>query len=103
MVVPAKGGPYDLGTVVVRNALAVDPASAQASATSDPLPQILKGIPIDLRKIALDLDRPEFTLNPTSCEPMAILGQGSRRWARALRSRSASRPEHARRCPSTRA
>jgi hypothetical protein len=70
--VPAQAGPFDLGTVTVRNALDVDPVSAQVTAKSDPLPQILEGIPLAYRTIYLDLDRPGFTLNPTSCDPMSV-------------------------------
>jgi hypothetical protein len=70
--VPAQAGPFDLGTVTVRNALNVDPLSAQVTATSDPLPQILEGIPLAYRTIYLDLDREDFTLNPTSCDPMKV-------------------------------
>ena len=67
-------GPFDLGTVVVRAALHVDPATAQINAVSDPIPTILQGIPLDVRSISLNLARPRFTLNPTSCDPMAITG-----------------------------
>jgi hypothetical protein len=70
--VPAQAGPFDLGTVAVRNALYVDPVTTKVTAKSDPLPQILQGIPISYRDIRVELNRPEFTLNPTSCEPMRI-------------------------------
>jgi hypothetical protein len=66
-------GPFDLGVVVVRSAIRVDPLSAQAtvdSAGSDPIPHILKGIPIHLRDIRVYLDRPSFMVNPTSCDVM---------------------------------
>jgi hypothetical protein len=76
-ITPATAGPYDLGTVVVRVALNVDPETARIHAVSDPLPQILQGIPLDLRSIALKMDRPDFTLNPTSCDPMALTGTAS--------------------------
>jgi hypothetical protein len=76
-ITPATAGPYDLGTVVVRVALNVDPETARIHAVSDPLPQILQGIPLDLRSIALKMDRPSFTLNPTSCDPMALTGTAS--------------------------
>ena len=72
VVTPAVAGPFDLGSVVVRNALRVDPETTQITAVSDPLPRILYGIPLDLRDIRVNLDRPDFTLNPTSCEPQAI-------------------------------
>ncbi len=74
VVTPAVAGPFDLGTVVVRNALYIDPITAQVHAVSDPFPSILQGIPLDLRSIELRLDRPEFTKNPTSCDPLAISG-----------------------------
>ncbi|HEY6729717.1 MAG TPA: hypothetical protein VI039_01695 [Solirubrobacterales bacterium] len=75
IVTPAVAGPFDLGAVVNRTALNVDPETAQVRAVSDPLPQIIEGIPLDIRSIALKLDRPSFILNPTSCNPMAILGR----------------------------
>jgi hypothetical protein len=74
VIVPASAGPYDLGTVVTRAALYVDPGSARIRAVSDTVPQILQGIPLDLRSIVLRLNRPNFTLNPTSCEEMQITG-----------------------------
>lgn len=73
-IVPAVAGPFDLGAVAVRVALRVDPESTRIHAVSDPLPQILNGIPLDVRSIALEMGRPQFTLNPTSCEPMAVAG-----------------------------
>ena len=72
VITPAIAGPFDLGVVVVRAALYVDPESARIRAVSDPFPTILQGIPLDLRSVAVKLDRPSFTLNPTSCDPMAI-------------------------------
>jgi hypothetical protein len=84
IVTPAVAGPFDLGTVVVRTALYVDPVTTQITAKSDPIPAILDGIPLDLRSIALSISRNQFTLNPTNCEPMSvdgtatsILGQGA--------------------------
>lgn len=74
VVVPVQAGPFDLGVVVVRQALHVDPQSAQVTAVSDPFPAILDGIPLRLRRVDVDLNRPEFIVNPTSCDPMAITG-----------------------------
>jgi hypothetical protein len=83
-ITAAKVGPFDLGTVVVRFALKINPETAQVSvdgATSDPLPHIIKGIPIHLRDIRAYVDRPGFVLNPTSCERTStastVLGSGS--------------------------
>lgn len=72
--VPAQSGPFDLGTVTVRSALQVDPTTTQATVTSDPLPQIFGGIPVSYRDVQVQVDRPEFTLSPTSCEPKAVTG-----------------------------
>ena len=77
IVTPAIAGPFDLGAVVVRTALYVNPESAQIHAVSDPLPTILDGIPLDLRSVALEMGRPGFTLNPTSCDPLAITGNAT--------------------------
>jgi hypothetical protein len=71
-LVPALAGPFDLGNVVVRAAVHVDPTSGQITTKSDPLPTILHGIPLDLREVRLNLDRPGFMLNPTNCKPMSI-------------------------------
>jgi hypothetical protein len=68
VVTPAVSGPYDLGNVVVRAAVQVDPISAQLTAVSDPLPQIVGGIPLRLRQVIVNLNRPGFALNPTNCD-----------------------------------
>jgi hypothetical protein len=70
--VPAQAGPYDLGVVVVRAALHVDAAKAQVTVQSDPLPQILRGFPLQYRSITIAIDRPGFMLNPTSCAEQSL-------------------------------
>jgi Domain of unknown function DUF11 len=77
VIVPAVAGPFDLGTVVDRVALNVDPYTARIHAVADPLPTIREGIPLDVRSIEVKLDRPNFALNPTSCEVKAIEGSVS--------------------------
>ncbi len=78
-------GPFDLGVVIVRSAIRIDPQTAQASIDAtgtDPIPHIIKGIPIHLRDVRAYLDRPGFTLNPTSCDRFilasALNGAGQR-------------------------
>jgi hypothetical protein len=78
-------GPFDLGTVIVRSAVRIDPETAQASIDAtgtDPIPHIVNGIPIHLRDVRAYIDRPNFTVNPTSCEPSelssALNGAGQR-------------------------
>jgi hypothetical protein len=74
-VIRAVAGPYDLGTVVVRQSIFVDPEDASLSVVSDPLPQILEGVPIRLRDVAVRIDKPGFTYNPTSCGDKAVSGR----------------------------
>jgi len=74
VLVPAVAGPFDLGTVVNRDALYVDPKSARIHVLADPIPTILQGVPLDVRSIDARIDRDRFTLNPTSCNEMAISG-----------------------------
>ncbi len=74
-VTSAKVGPFDLGTVVIRFALDINPSSAQvevSAAQSDPIPHIIDGIVVHVRNVRVYIDRPGFTLNPTSCERMSI-------------------------------
>jgi hypothetical protein len=82
---PATVGPFDLGTVVIRSAFDVDPITAQLqidSRASDRIPHIIDGIPLHLRDVRIYVDRPEFTHNPSSCEPSALTstltGSGAR-------------------------
>jgi hypothetical protein len=75
VVTPAVAGPFDLGTVVVRAALYVDPETTRVTVKSDPIPTILQGIPLDVRSISVEANRPGFTLNPTNCEPMSVGGE----------------------------
>jgi hypothetical protein len=72
IITPAVAGPFDLGTVVVRTALYVNQETAQVTARSDPFPTMLDGTPLDIRSVALTLDRSQFTLNPTNCEEMSL-------------------------------
>ncbi|HET9198501.1 MAG TPA: hypothetical protein VFN92_09645 [Solirubrobacterales bacterium] len=73
-ITPAVAGPFDLGTVVVRVALDVDPETAQIHAVSDVIPDVFGGVKLDLRAIDLDIDRSQFMLNPTSCAAQATTG-----------------------------
>jgi hypothetical protein len=75
IITPAVAGPFDLGVVVVRAGLYINPSTAQVTAKSDAIPSILQGIPLDVRSVVVDVDRPGFTLNPTSCEPMTATGE----------------------------
>jgi hypothetical protein len=75
-VTPALAGPYDYGVVVVRVALNVDPHDAHVLAVSDAVPSIIGGIPLRLRSIQVNIDRPHFMVNPTNCNPFSVLSHG---------------------------
>ncbi len=77
VITPAVAGPYDLGTIVVRAALRVDGSTGQITAESDAIPSILQGIPLDVRSIDVSIDRPNFTLTGTSCDPSAFSGSAT--------------------------
>jgi hypothetical protein len=72
VLTPATAGTFDLGTVVVRVALQVDPETAQVHAVSDPIPHVFGGALLDIRSVSVHLDRKQFVLNPTNCSPMAL-------------------------------
>ena len=74
VVTPATAGPFDLGTVVVRVALFLDPETAQIHAVSDPIPDVYGGVKLDIRSVDVNVNRENFTLNPTSCGPLATVG-----------------------------
>jgi hypothetical protein len=70
--VPAVAGPYDLGNVLVRAGVYVDPETARLRVVSDRLPTILEGVPLQIRDVRLNVDRESFMVNPTSCERKAV-------------------------------
>jgi hypothetical protein len=74
-IVPAVAGPFDVGNVVVQEALRLNPRTGVVRAdgsASDPLPHILAGIPLKVRDVRVYVDRPNFTLNPTNCDPFSV-------------------------------
>jgi len=75
IITPAIAGPFDVGNVVVRSGVYVDESTAKITVKSDPLPTILHGLPLDIRSVAVRMDRQSFTLNPTSCSEKAITAQ----------------------------
>jgi hypothetical protein len=75
-VTPAVTGPFDLGTVVIREALDLNPSTAEVevkgTGPQGQIPQLLKGVPLSLRDLRVEIDRPNFTLNATSCEAKTL-------------------------------
>jgi hypothetical protein len=74
VITPALSGPFDLGTVVVRVALNVNPRTAQVNAVSDAIPDVYGGVKLDLRSINVNVNRKKFMLNPTNCAKQATVG-----------------------------
>ena len=74
ILTPAQAGPFNLGNVIVRSKIEVNPHTAAVTIISDPLPTQLKGIPLQLKRVLVTVDRPSFEFNPTSCAPMKIEG-----------------------------
>ena len=58
----------------MRSRLLVNPYDASVTVVSDPLPTQLKGIPLQLKRVLVTIDRPGFEFNPTACDPVNITG-----------------------------
>jgi uncharacterized repeat protein (TIGR01451 family) len=74
-ITSAKVGPFDLGTVVIRFALEINPITAQvevSAANSEPIPHIIRGIVVHVRDVRVYVNRPSFIINPTSCNPLTL-------------------------------
>ncbi|MGA2162843.1 MAG: hypothetical protein ABSH36_00060 [Solirubrobacteraceae bacterium] len=67
-------GPFNLGTIITRAKIEIDPLTAQIIVTTAPLPQLVDGVPTDLRLINSVIDKQGFMFNPTNCEPSAFSG-----------------------------
>jgi hypothetical protein len=79
IVNPAKAGPFDLGKVVVRAKIEVDRETAELTITTDnegpyKIPTILDGIPLEIKHVNVNVNRPGFTFNATNCSPLAVTG-----------------------------
>jgi hypothetical protein len=73
IAVPAVAGPFNLGTIVTRAAINVDPTTAQVTITSDPFPQFVDGIATHIQTVNVTTaDRQSFVFNPTSCKPLSV-------------------------------
>jgi hypothetical protein len=75
-ITPAKVGPFDLGTIVIRQALRIDSTTAEVTSdgsSSDPIPHILQGVVVHARDVRVFIDRDNFVLNPTSCAKMTAV------------------------------
>jgi len=80
VAIPAKAGPFNFGTVIVRSAIYVNAQTGALTVNSDLLPQMVdtsqtdSGVPVALQSVSVDINRPGFIFNPTSCNPMSVAG-----------------------------
>jgi hypothetical protein len=74
IVNPAKAGPFDLGKVIVRAKIDVDPHTAALTVTTDQIPHIIDGIPLQIKHVNVTIDRPGFVFNPTDCSALKLTG-----------------------------
>ena len=72
IVVPTVAGPFNLGEEHLRARILVDPYTSAITVVSDPLPTMKDGIPFQVKTVNVNINRPQFTFNATSCKPMAI-------------------------------
>jgi len=73
IVIPANAGPYNLGNIVVRASIRINPVTAAATIVSNPLPQSIDGIPLRVQTVNVTVGQENnFTFNPTNCTPSAI-------------------------------
>lgn len=73
-VIHAAAGPVDLGDVVVRTRLYVEPGTFALRIATDSLPRIVGGVPLRMRSLNVTLDKPEFIVNPSNCGAHEITG-----------------------------
>jgi hypothetical protein len=74
IVLPISPGPLELGTVIVRAGIEVNPSTGRLILTSGQLPRIVDGVPLHLDELLLQLDRGEFRIEGDSCESLAVTG-----------------------------
>ena len=72
--IPAVAGPFNLGREVVRARVEVNSHTGQIAIESDPLPAMVRGVPLDIRTVNMTIDRAGFMFNPTSCAQLSVTG-----------------------------
>jgi streptogramin lyase len=74
IVVPAEAGPFNLGTVIVRARIMIDPHTGQVTVISNAMPNMLQGVPLDVKTIHVEVNNPNFIFNPTNCQELHVNG-----------------------------
>jgi hypothetical protein len=64
-------GPFNFGTITTRATITVNPYTARVTATTTNLPTIVDGVPVRLKSLKVEVNRPSFIFNPTNCSPLA--------------------------------
>ena len=68
--VNAIAGPFNLGTVVARTGIFVDPHTARVTVAGE-IPTIHDGIPLRMKTLTVTINRQGFLVNPTNCGALA--------------------------------
>jgi hypothetical protein len=68
--VPAVAGPFNLGPVVTRSTININQTTARVTAETT-LPTIVKGVPLRMRSLSVNVNKQGFLLNPTNCSAEA--------------------------------
>jgi hypothetical protein len=69
--VSVLAGPFNLGTVTTRATISVDPHTARVTVATTNLPTIVAGVPVRLKALHIEVNRPSFIINPTNCSALA--------------------------------
>jgi hypothetical protein len=72
IMVPAVAGPFNLGNVVERSRIDIDPSTSALTITSDPLPQFRDGVPLRIQTLNVAVEREGFIFNPTHCSGLQV-------------------------------
>jgi hypothetical protein len=73
VITPAVAGPFDLGNVVVRVALNLQPETARINPVAE-IPDVFGGTKLDIRSIFVNVNRKDFALTGTNCRKSATAG-----------------------------
>lgn len=82
IVTVPKAGPFMLEEgrpIVVRARIEINPVTAALTVSTDAsgehaIPHILDGVPLELKHLYVNINRANFTINPTNCERRTITG-----------------------------
>lgn len=66
IVMPVKVGIFDFGQQIFRGRVKFRQSDAGLDIEAD-IPKLIRGVPVFIRKLDIDIERPDFMRNPSSC------------------------------------